>query len=108
LNDFYTSNYYIGIVKDELGSNVFLYYDNVTLANKQSLIYGKIELQNDVFYIEPSNKENDCFVVYRSRDLANEDLLNGLKKLVNFSEVFTLTKFICPYFLVILFVHHVV
>jgi hypothetical protein len=52
LNDIFSSNFYTGFVDDQKNSFVLLYYDYDQVVKNKTIIYGKIELGAETFYIE--------------------------------------------------------
>lgn len=79
--DLYTTNYYVGYVDSEKFSNVLLYYDNSEkIVNNKTIIYAKIELENDTYYIEPSNTDDKKFLIYKSNEVKSEIFNNNAFK----------------------------
>ena len=54
LKDVYTTNFYTGFVDDDKNSFVILFYDHNQILKNKTIIYGKIELGSETFYIEVS------------------------------------------------------
>ena len=52
LDDVFTSNFYTGFVDDVLSSSVLIYYEHDQIIKNKTIIYGKIELGVETFYIE--------------------------------------------------------
>ena len=94
VNDFFTSNYYIGFVEDEPRSHVICYFEkNDTLNNElMPLIYAQIQIQNDneniIYYIEPlldtNNQNKNKYLVYRIDDIQSDIIYNNIFKYANF------------------------
>ena len=88
LNDFFTSNYYTGIVEDEPNSQVILYFENDSSSftlNNQPLIFAQIRIKSEkidtVYYIEPilkpeNDKSDQKYVIYRSEDVQSDIFSN--------------------------------
>ncbi|CAF0705583.1 unnamed protein product [Brachionus calyciflorus] len=98
LNDFFSSNYYTGIVDNEQDSQVILYFENQNSSNtSQPLIFAQIRLKtknlSTNYYIEPliqpnGSKNKQKYIVYKSEDVQSDIYANGI-----FNTTFCRTKY---------------
>ena len=63
LNDIFTSNFYTGFVDDEQSSSVLIYYDHDQIIKNKTIIYGKIEIGSETFYIEVSSNASNLNIL---------------------------------------------
>lgn len=89
MNDFFTSNYYTGIVEDEEGSYALCYFEQMKEPSAQPIVYAQISIKNDLensmYYIEPllnntSEHEPMKYIVYKIDDIESDVISNGLFK----------------------------
>lgn len=101
ISDFFTSNYYTGIVENETGSHVLCYFEiqnnsNISVSAAvagQPLIFAQISIKNEnensVYYVEPLLNTNKSeieagkplkYIVYRSEDILSDVVSNGVFK----------------------------
>ena len=92
IHDFFTQNYYTGIVEDVPGSYVVCYFEKPSNSteHKQPLVYAQISIKNEdenvVYFVEPINNvtshddEPAKYIVYRSEDIISDVISNGIFK----------------------------
>lgn len=89
IHDFFTQNYYTGIVEDVSGSYVVCYFEKLS-DSSQPLVYAQISIKNEdenvVYFVEPINNstnyndEQPKYIVYRSEDIISDVISNGVFK----------------------------
>ncbi len=95
INNYFTSNNYIGFVDGEPQSSVTCYIEQFVEPNQSityPLIYAQIRLENDdkkeYFYIEPiflkenSSDKRTKYIIYRTDDIASDVLNEGVFKYI--------------------------
>ena len=86
VRDFFTSNYYTGIVEDVPGSHVVCYFESLgDDKEQQPLVYVQSAIKNDdensLYYVEPvlnSTGPPFKYIAYRTDDILSDVLSNGV------------------------------
>lgn len=88
VHDFFSQNYYTGIVEDVPGSNVVCYFEKSSTESSPPLVFAQISIKNEdenaIYYVEPvlnsTNSSANKYIVYKSDDILSEIISNGVFK----------------------------